>query len=578
MGAGQAPRRGSLAAVLFLAGARLRHRPARWLLVALGMAGAAVLPVLTANRSSIVAAKALRRGMEALPAGQRSLTVSYDALQLARADLAALDGQARARLTGLSAQPARRRRLYRRLAEAAGGSFSLGAAGQLPGAVRITAGRAPTGCRPERCEVLVVGDGTPRPDPALGLVIVGRAVRTDPLLLSGPFAPGRDAPLLLVDGVEPASRIAALALFERASGWVTPVALDRVRQLGVAGSLARGARVPDAGRWGPGLVLTAPDDVLRAEDSRAHRSAGRFALLGGAAVVLLLGFAVIGAIGLRRDHGAVAELLRRRGSARRAVRLLTGIHAAAPVLVGTVAGLAAGAGLAAYRGAATGLPAWASARDAVTGAAVPVGVGAAAAVAIVAATLSARGTASAAAVRRAVDLTVLAGLAIAALALSRGAVTTGQVGGDPLLLALPVLAVVCGGLAASRLWPVLVNPLGRMLPRRWIGARLGLLGALRRPLRPVATVAFVAAAVAIVVFAGAYRATLAQGAVDQAAFAVPLDARVGIGPGLERPLDVAGLAGFAATPPGGTVDPGIPAAARGRVPAPRAGPPGAGGG
>src|SRR2546423_6477665 len=326
MGAGQAPRRGSLAAVLFLAGARLRHRPARWLLVALGMAGAAVLPVLTANRSSIVAAKALRRGMEALPAGQRSLTVSYDALQLARADLAALDGQARARLTGLSAQPARRQLLYRRLADAAGGSFILGAADQLTGAVRITGGRAPTGCRPERCEVLVVGDGTPRLDPALGLVIVGRAVRSDPLLLSGTFDPRRDAPLLLVDGVGPASRIAALALFQRAYGWVTPVDLDRVRQLGVAGYLARSARVPDAERWRPGLVLTAPDDVLRAEDSRAHRSAGRFALLGGAALVLLPGFAGIGAIGLPRGHRRVAGVLPRRGSARRAVRPLRTIH------------------------------------------------------------------------------------------------------------------------------------------------------------------------------------------------------------------------------------------------------------
>src|SRR5256714_14639509 len=133
-------RHGSRAAVLFLAWARLRHRPARWLLVALGMAGAAVLPVLTANSSSIVAAQALRHGIEALPAGQRSLTVSYDALQLAPADLAALDGQARARLTGLSAQPARRQLLYRRLADAAGGPFIPRAAHPLTGAVRITAG------------------------------------------------------------------------------------------------------------------------------------------------------------------------------------------------------------------------------------------------------------------------------------------------------------------------------------------------------------------------------------------------------------------------------------------------------
>src|SRR2546423_15339291 len=118
MGAGQAPRRGSLAAVLFLAGARLRHRPARWLLVALGMAGAAVLPVLTANSSSIVAAQALRHGIEALPAGQRSLTVSYDALHPAPAALPALDGQARPRLPGVPAHPPRRKLRHHRPAYA----------------------------------------------------------------------------------------------------------------------------------------------------------------------------------------------------------------------------------------------------------------------------------------------------------------------------------------------------------------------------------------------------------------------------------------------------------------------------
>jgi hypothetical protein len=415
--------------------------------------------------------------------------------------------------------------------------------------------------------VVAVGDGTPQLDPALGLVVVGRAVRTDPLLLTGTFDPGHDAPLLLVDGVDPASRLAALSLFQRAYGWVTPVDLDRVRQLGVTGYLARSARAPDVEQWRTGLVLTAPDDVLRAEDARARRSAGRFALLGGAAIALLLGFAVIGAIGLRRDHGAVVDLVRRRGGGRRAARVLTGVQAAVPVLVGTASGLVVGGCLAAARAAGAGLPGWASARDAVTGAAAPVGVGAVAAMVVVAATLSTRGAASAATVRRAVDVTVLAGLAAAALALGRGTVTTGDVGaqGDPLLLALPVIAVVCGGLAASRLWPAVLTPVARLLPHRWVGLRLGLLGALRRPLRPVATVAFLASAVAIVVFAGAYRATLGQGAVDQAAFAVPLDARIGIGPSLDRPLDVASTAAFAATAPGVTVHPVIRAAAGVRV-------------
>src|SRR6266487_2631424 len=156
--------------VLFLAWARLRHRPARWLLVALGMAGATVLPVLTSTSSSIVAAQALRHGIAALPAGERSLTVSYVGLQTAPATLATVDGQARARLAGLSSHPARRQLLYRQMADTAGATFFLGGTDDLPGAVRITSGRAPASCRPDHCEVVVLGSGTPRPDPSLDLV------------------------------------------------------------------------------------------------------------------------------------------------------------------------------------------------------------------------------------------------------------------------------------------------------------------------------------------------------------------------------------------------------------------------
>src|SRR5207237_3482705 len=56
-----------------------------------------------------------------------------------------------------------------------------------------------------------------------------------------------------------------------------------------------------------------------------------------------------------------------------------------------------------------------------------------------------------------------------------------------------------------------------------------------------------------------------QGAVDQAAFAVPLDARIGIGPTADRPLDVAGVPAFAGTAPGVTVHPVLRASAGVRV-------------
>jgi hypothetical protein len=544
--------------VAFFAWARLRHQPARWLLVALGVATATVLPILAENSATIVAAQAVRYGVAQLDPGQRSLIASSWGLRLAPADLQRINNEVRRRLAPLAATPPRAELLYGRLSEGAGSTYFFAAADDLPTAVRVTSGRAPTSCTPQRCEVVVLGTGTPTLDPSLGLVIVGRAVRTDPLLLSGTFDPGHDAPVLLADGVTRATQLASLEQFPRTYGWATPIDLDRVQHLGVNAYLARSAQAAeDLMGYGRGINLDAPDDILRAQDARAQRSARRFALLGGSATALLLGFAAIGAIGLRREHAAATELLRRRGATRRAVGLLTALESAVPVAAGALAGVIAGAALAGWRAAGAGLPSWSSASAALRGAALAVALGALAAWILVAVVRSWPPAAAARTAWRALDLTVLAGLAVVALALSRGAVTTGGLAQrtDPLLLALPVLFVICGGLLVGRAWPALVGAGARLLPHRFLAARLGLLGALRRPLRPVATAAFFAAASGIVVFAAGYQATLRQGAAEQATFTVPLAATVATGPNLARPLDLAGAADYAAAAPGVTVHP-----------------------
>src|SRR5690349_15755055 len=71
-----------VSAVLFLAWARLTHRPSRWLLVALGVAAATVLPMLSASSATIVATQALRYGVAQLPPGQRTLIVSFPSIRL----------------------------------------------------------------------------------------------------------------------------------------------------------------------------------------------------------------------------------------------------------------------------------------------------------------------------------------------------------------------------------------------------------------------------------------------------------------------------------------------------------------
>jgi hypothetical protein len=529
-----------MVAILSLAWARLWRGPTRWLLIVAGVAVATLLPMSAAATADATTTKALGHGLAALPTGEQSIIVSYPNLAMATPELGELDAKVREELAPLTGHPVRAQMLFREMSDTGGGSFFLGAADHLADGIELTSGRLPAPCTPQRCETVLIGPTPPKVPAELGVVIVGTAVRTDPLLLSGTFDPGHDLPLLLADGVTGAGSLESLTAFQRQYGWVAALDVGRVTR-DLDGYLDASRRAGDnLSRFRNGLFLTAPDEVLRREHDRAQRSTRRFDLLSGAATALLVGFAVIGAIGARRDHRAVVALLRRRGAPARRIVAFTAVTAAVPVVTGTVLGV--GIGL-----LAVGPPALSGAAPAQIAAA-----------AVLAAVLLAAAL-SWAPERpwRTVDGVIVAGAAIAAVALARGAVTVEGLGQrtDPLLVALPVLAVVCGGLLAGRLFPLLA-PLGVRAAHRLPGAtglpvRLGLSGAVRRPLRAVATVAFLAAATGIVLFAGGYRATLQQGADDQATFAVPLDASLRSGQTLRRPLDVASMADYAKLAPYG---------------------------
>ena len=63
--------------------ARFRHRPGRWLLVAVGVALALALPVVSAATGRVVAARALASAVEALPVGERTVVAAYGGVQIA---------------------------------------------------------------------------------------------------------------------------------------------------------------------------------------------------------------------------------------------------------------------------------------------------------------------------------------------------------------------------------------------------------------------------------------------------------------------------------------------------------------
>src|SRR5204863_8290319 len=90
----------------------------------------------------------------------------------------------------------------------------------------------------------------------------------------------------------------------------------------------------------------------------------------------------------------------------------------------------------------------------------------------------------------------------------------------------------------------------RLTRGRAVSVRLAVLALARAPSRTIVSCAFVTVALGLALFAASYRATLARGAADQAAFEVPLDFTLSEGSRLVLPLDAAPLARYGNLGPG----------------------------
>jgi hypothetical protein len=511
-----------------LALAQLRHRRGRWALLVVGIALVIAVPITSAGLAHDVRAESITRTLHDLSPTERALFVSIEG-NTPDVTSARTDAEVRIQLARLGDKPVRRQMAFRQLT-VEGRTFFLAATDDLGTAVRITSGRLPRRCTPTHCEVVVIGGPSRALDAAaagLGVDVVGTAVRTDPRLISGQLDTG-GRPLLVGDGAVSMSRLDSLALFSRFYSWTADVDAQRVVALGVPAYLARGSDVDDAlDRRVGNAVFTRPDDALQAADARAQTSTRRFQLLGGLAAALLLGFAVVAACGLRRETGLLVSTLRRRGAVAGQIATVVAAQAALTVFAGTLVGGLLGAVAVALVVEGDGLSVGATVGHALSDSRPAVAVLAAAAAIVVTAVLLWPDT-RARALWRMLDLVALFSLGAAVLAAERGTSDLSN-GSDPLVITLPVLAAVISGLVAARLWAPVSQLVARALPPRAIAGRIGLLGLIRRPLRPAATVAFLTAAIASVVFAGAYRATLLAGAADQAAYQVPLESTVTAG-------------------------------------------------
>ena len=511
--------------------ARIRHRPGRWLLVAVGVALALALPVVSAATGRVVATRALESAVAALPVGERTVVAAYGGARDA-AQQQADDALVRAEIGRLTSAPLVHQMLFGEIADPQGTVYRIAASDALASQVRLTSGRLPEQCTPTRCEVLATGPGQPPiVDPSLGLVVVGTADRTDPLLLPGTFDPGPGTRVLLGSDTDTMQRLASLDSFPRGAGWVAPLDPERVAALGVPAYAELSRSVgDDLSLKIRALVLTVPDDALLREDARAAASRGRFALLGGTAAVLALGFVLVAAAGLRREHVATAGLLRRRGASSRALLRFAVLGAGAAVLVGAAVGALIGWVVALVAAARTPLapPAVELANAALLDS-LPWLLGLGVVAIVVTTAVLAWPTARESSAWHVVELLAIVCVAVAALVAARGAVGVATVAGDPLSVALPVLALIAAALIAARVWVPLASAGSRRLPANAVAARLAAAGGVRRPLRTAVTAGFVTAAVGSVVFAGAYRATLQAGSADTAAYDVPTTARLTMG-------------------------------------------------
>ncbi len=526
---------------LSIALAQLRHHRSRWALLALGIALVVAVPVVSAGLAHSVSAQTVRRTIAGLDVSDRTLLVSQELdSSLRRGSAHDNDVAVRAALAQLTSAPVLRELLFRQLT-VGGSSFFLGAVDDLPSAVRLTSGRLPKSCTPQRCEVVALGPAASTAlrsaVTSLGVVVVGQVQRTNPVVVSGHLDPG-STPVLLGGSTDALSALAALELFARHYAWVSSVDPDRVVELGVAAYIRRGADVDQLlSTTVGGTTLFRPDEQLLAAQDRADTSARRFGLLGGFAAVLLLGFAVVAAVSLRAETQTLVRVLKRRGASLGQVAAVTVSAAVVITVVGAVAGLAGGGVGAAFLAAGTAHGPAGAALAAISSALITACLLTLAGAAVVVAVLV-WPPAEARAVWRTVDVLALAGLGAAVLASDRGSATAESLAGrtDPIVIALPVLAALVAALVAARLWQPAARLAERLLPARSVAGRVGLLGAIRRPLRPVATAAFLTAAIASVVFAGSYRATLLANDADQAAYRVPLDATLSPSSTVAAPL------------------------------------------
>jgi hypothetical protein len=540
-------------APLVVAAARLRGHAGRAILVAAGIAASIAMLVGVEGGSVIARDRAVQRAVAALPASQQSFRV--DAFGLAPGQTyAQADRTIRGTLASLTARRPLRAMFFREL-RVGGGLVQLGSVDNLGALARLRSGRLPRTCVSARCEVFQLGSGgrTTWDQQGIHLVRVGTGELRDRALFGDFLQPppqlnGQRATTLIASGSAAFDRLPAFDGIYRSYSWIAPLDPRRLHVWQITPLLRRESRAQaDLARYTDAYELSGPDAALTDARAKGRITAQRMVLIGGEVSTLLLGFALVCAIGLRRGLAAERRRLLERGARRPQLWIAVGTEVSAMSLAGGLVGVATGAALVAVVAGRAGLPA-----GAVLGHSLGSGLGVAlvllAWLAGTAAVLVAGRTGTGARNGlRLLDVAALGAAVAVGVGLARGGLdaNTLATGGDAtLLLLLPGLVSFVAAVAAGRLIAPLMRTAERAARQAPSALRLALLALARAPSRTIATAAFLLVSVGLALFAASYRATLERSARDEAAFAVPLDYVLSEGSQLVRPLDAAPLSRY----------------------------------
>ncbi len=537
----------SLGAPLRLAAVRIIGSPGEHLLVAAGVAVTALALAGVLGGSLVARERAVQNAVRDLPDRERAVTAAWNGVSVRGSEYADLDP-----LAGRAVAPFRHgaplvRAMLFRQTRVAGTLFDLAAITDPAPWVKLLAGRLPRPCTIRRCEVLRVG-GDLRPirrARGLPLVVVGRGKLTSALPLGLVQSPGAygavvetahyfrgqtSPPFLLANGVRATAAMPALASVFRTYTWAVPVQPKDVHVWGVGRLLGRFAEQRNdllAAR--DGFDLTAPVDALNDARARTAVAGERLLLVGSEIAVLLLAFAVLTAVGLRRDVDLEWGRLRQFGARRWQLAALVLAEIGAVALGGVAAGWALGGVAVAAIARNAHLSVSGTLDHSVAGwLAPPLALGAwLATTVVIVVTLRLGATRIGRFGVRASDLTGIVALAtLLTIALTRGDVSAESLASertDPLLVLLPGLGAYVVAVAIARGAGPIFRLLARASGSRGTSVRLAFIGLSRSADRATVVVTFLVIGIGLALLAADYRGTLQHAQVDQAAFRVPLD-------------------------------------------------------